>query len=123
MHGDRNTRFFHQKTIAHRRRNRIEAIQDNSGNWLYNEEEIWNHAMGYFSSLFTSEAEGSQVYQVPNYFPVLDTHDTDCVANLVLEVEIKSVVFSMKSLKAPGMDGLHAIFLSVSMASCWVFFL
>ncbi|XP_024041891.1 uncharacterized protein LOC127901822 [Citrus sinensis] len=42
MHGDRNTRFFHQKTIVRRRRNRIKAIQDNSGNWLYNEEEIRN---------------------------------------------------------------------------------
>ncbi|KAH9788525.1 reverse transcriptase domain-containing protein [Citrus sinensis] len=47
MHGDRNTRFFHQKTIVRRRRNRIEAIQDSSGNWLYNEEEIRNHAMGF----------------------------------------------------------------------------
>ena len=40
MHGNMNTSFFHQKTIIRRRRNRIEAIQDNSGNWLYNEEEI-----------------------------------------------------------------------------------
>ena len=42
MHGDRNTKFFHQKTIVRMRRNKIEAIQDNSGNWLYNEEEIRN---------------------------------------------------------------------------------
>ena len=51
MHGDRNTNFFHQKTIMRRWRNRIEAIQDNSGNWIYSEEEIRKHAIGYFSAL------------------------------------------------------------------------
>ena len=107
---DKNTNFFHQKTIVCRWRNRIEAIQDNSGNWLYNEEEIRNHAVAYFSSLFKSEAASSQVYHVPNYFPILDAYDIDCVANPVLEEEIKSVVFSMKLLKAPGTNGLHAIF-------------
>ncbi|KAH9667991.1 reverse transcriptase domain-containing protein [Citrus sinensis] len=40
LHGDRNTNFFHKKTIARRRRNRIEAIRDSSGNWLYDEEDI-----------------------------------------------------------------------------------
>ena len=40
----------------------------------------------------------------------MDAHDTDCVTNPVLEIEIKNVVFSMKPLKAPGMDGLHVIF-------------
>ncbi|XP_024042959.1 uncharacterized protein LOC112099735 [Citrus clementina] len=37
LHGDRNTNFFHQKTITRRRRNRIEAIRESSGNWLYDE--------------------------------------------------------------------------------------
>ncbi|KAH9673337.1 reverse transcriptase domain-containing protein [Citrus sinensis] len=52
LHGDRNTKFFHQKIIARRRRNRIEAIQDTSGNWLYSEGEIRNYAIDYFSSLY-----------------------------------------------------------------------
>ena len=110
MHGDRNTKFFHQKTIVRRRRNRIEAIQDNSGNWLYNAEEIRKHAVGYFSTLFKSEAASHQAYLVPNYFPTSEAFDIDCVDNPVLEAEIKSAIFSMKPLKAPGTDGLHAIF-------------
>ena len=57
LHRDRNTSFFHRKTITRRRQNRIEAIQNSSGNWLYNETEISSHAIGYFSSLFTSETE------------------------------------------------------------------
>ncbi|KAH9798495.1 reverse transcriptase domain-containing protein [Citrus sinensis] len=110
MHGDRNTKFFHQKTIVRMRRNKIEAIQDNSGNWLYNAEEIRKHAVGYFSALFTSEAASQQAYLVPNYFPTSEAFDLDCVDNPVLEAEIKNAVFSMKPFKAPGTNGLHAIF-------------
>ncbi|KAH9783625.1 reverse transcriptase domain-containing protein [Citrus sinensis] len=101
LHGDRNTNFFHQKTIARRRRNRIEAIQDTSGNWLYSEEEIRNYAIGYFSSLYKSEVATSQSYQVPNLFPVLNAYDLESTAVSVLDDEIKRVIFSMKPLKAP----------------------
>ena len=92
------------------RENRIEAIQDNSGNWLYNEEEIHSHAVGYFYSLLKSEAEIYQVYHVSNYFLVLDANDLDCAADPVLEEEIKRAIFSMKPLKALSIDSLHAIF-------------
>ena len=88
----------------------MEAIQDSSGNWMYSEEEIRNHAIGYFSSLYRSEAATSQRYQVPNFFPVLNAYDLESTVDPVLEEEIKRVVFSMKPLKAPGSDGLHAIF-------------
>ena len=36
----------------------------------------------------------------------------ECVADPVLEEEVKNVYFSMKPLKAPGIDGLHASFTS-----------
>ena len=107
---DMNTNFFHQKTIVRRRRNRIEAIQDSSGNWIYSEEEIRNHAIGYFSALYKSEAATPQRYSVQNLFPVLNASELENTADPVLDDEIKRVVFSMKLLKAPSTDGLHAIF-------------
>ena len=110
LHGDRNTDFFHPKTIAQRRKNRIEVIRDCSGNWLYEEEEIKRHAMGYFSDLFKSESATYQNYLVPNLFPALESYDVDSAAAPLLREEIKSTVFSMKPLKTPGTDGLHAIF-------------
>ena len=110
LHGNRNTNFFHQKTIARRQRNRIEAIQDNSGNWIYSEEEICNHAIGYFSALYKSETATPQRYPVQNLVPFLNDSELENTADLVSDDEIKMVVFSMKPLKAPGTDGLHAIF-------------
>ena len=66
--------------------------------------------MGYFSFLFKSETVIYQNYHVLNLFPVLEAHEVDCVATPILREEIKRAVFSMKLLKAPGTDGLHAIF-------------
>ena len=37
--GDRNTRFFHQMTNAHRRRNQLTKVKVN-GRWLTKESEI-----------------------------------------------------------------------------------
>lgn len=110
LHGDRNTSLFHQKTMTRRRRNRIEAIQDNSGNWLYDEDAIRRHVVEYFYSLFHSENSIYQAYHVPNLFPSFEAHWLDGVVRPVLDEEIKRAIFSMKPLKAPGMDGLHAIF-------------
>ena len=119
LHGDKNTNLFHKKTITWKRQNIIEAIQDNSGNLLYNEEEICSYAIGYFSSLFKSEAKIYQVYHVPNYFPILDATNLNCAVDPILEKEIKRVVFSMKCLKAPSIDGLHAIFYQSQWQIVW----
>ena len=110
LHRDRNIIFFHQKTIARRRRNRIEAIKDSMGDQIYNEKDIRSHAVEYFSSLFKSEAHSYQTYFVPNFFPAVNVNYLDCVNDPVVEEEIKRAIFSMKPLKAPGIDGLQAIF-------------
>ena len=110
LHGDRNTNFFHQKTIARKRRNIIKVIRDSSRNCLYDEEDIRRHVVGYFLDLFKSENVIYQNYHVPNFFPALNSHDVDGAAAPILREEIKIVVFSMKPLKAPGTDVLHAIF-------------
>jgi len=39
-HGDRNTRYFHSLASARRKRNRIEAIKLDNGEWSYDAKEI-----------------------------------------------------------------------------------
>ena len=81
------------------------------GNWIYNEKDIRSHTVGYFSSLFKSDAHFYQAYLVPNFFPSLNANYLDRVTNPVVEEEIKKkTIFSMKPLKTPGIDGLQAIF-------------
>ncbi|KAH9666643.1 putative ribonuclease H protein [Citrus sinensis] len=80
------------------------------GNWIYNEKDIRSHVVEYFSSLFKSEAHSYQTYSVPNFFPAVNANYLDCVNDPVVDEEIKRAIFSMKPLKAPGIDGLQAIF-------------
>ncbi|KAJ1380644.1 ribonuclease H [Sesbania bispinosa] len=38
--GDTNMRFFHQSTMAKKVINRIEALKDSNGDWVYDEDEV-----------------------------------------------------------------------------------
>lgn len=40
LFGDRNTAYFHQKTLTRRRHNRIDAVKADDGRWLYDIEDI-----------------------------------------------------------------------------------
>lgn len=52
--GDRNTKFFHQRTLMRRQRNRVTRLKDENGMWLEEEEQIAERIKGYFQELFTS---------------------------------------------------------------------
>lgn len=49
-----STHFFHVFVIFNRKRNFIEAIKNDSSDWLFNEEDIRSHLLRKFSNLFTS---------------------------------------------------------------------
>ncbi|KAH9648695.1 reverse transcriptase domain-containing protein [Citrus sinensis] len=108
--GDRNTTFFHRKTIQGRRRNHIEMIKDDLDNWLLNNDEIKDYAMSFFSKLYSKEDAIYHPYHVVNAFPILEESRMQALGQAVEDEEIKNVIFSMKALKAPGIDRLHALF-------------
>ncbi|XP_074314576.1 uncharacterized protein LOC141649796 [Silene latifolia] len=51
--GDRNTRHFHLSTIIRHKHNRIEALKDDLGNWVWNEGDVKRLVMDYFESIFS----------------------------------------------------------------------
>lgn len=73
--GDRNTTFFHLSTIARRWKNKITAIKNEIGDWLYEKELVKNHIVNYFTDLFT-EAGDCNLQVVPqDVFPELSLRD------------------------------------------------
>lgn len=119
LHGDRNSTFFHQKTLTRRRRNRITAIKDDSGQWLFDSEAIKSHAVQFFACLYENNNSNFQLYPLTSCFPAIDDTIIHVRQRPVDDTEIKNTVFSMKPLKAAGADGLH--FLSVAMEHGWSF--
>lgn len=43
--GDCNTKFFHTATMVRRRRNRVEALKDETGSWVEDATELKNMAL------------------------------------------------------------------------------
>ena len=59
--GDRNTKYFHSRATRRFRRNKVEGIRDEEGNWRDQQHDISIVLVDYFKDLFSScEANGSQ---------------------------------------------------------------
>jgi exonuclease III len=109
-HGDKNTKFFHQKASQRRRKNTIESIQDPSGTLHTDQEEIEAIFTSHFQNLFSSQQTTNieDIVQVVNNKIDQDMHD-DLTREFTAE-EVLYAIKNMKSLAAPGPDGLPAKF-------------
>lgn len=52
--GDENTKFFHVKASSRKRKNKIEGIKDNLGNWQDDKDEVERRFYEYFQEFFTT---------------------------------------------------------------------
>lgn len=109
-YGDRNTTFFHASCTERRRKNRIGSLKTESGGWVENEVEKRSFITNHFSQFFRSS--GNQ-----NTQRLLDCVDnkvtSEMNSGLLQEFPREEVYAALKSignLKAPGPDGMPAIF-------------
>ncbi|CAA7042577.1 unnamed protein product [Microthlaspi erraticum] len=65
-HGDRNTRYFHTSTVIRRRRNRIETLKNDTGQWVVNQDELEALAVGYFQRLYSLDDVDATVERLPH---------------------------------------------------------
>ncbi|KAF7818437.1 reverse transcriptase [Senna tora] len=106
--GDSNTSFFHSSVVERRRSNRILALQDRSGNWLYNPLDIKDHITDYFFNCFNSSPVDSIDANLA--LPSVSSLENMSLSALPNALEIKNALFSLKPYKAPGVDGFQAAF-------------
>ena len=52
--GDRNISFFHVSTLARKKRNMINAIKNEVGDWITEEREVMNHFREGFIKLYST---------------------------------------------------------------------
>ena len=98
--------------MIRRRRNKILYLKDSLGNWVQGESVIANLIRSGFIDLFSTI-----VTSVPrmrwsiSIWPSFLGHDdaSTLCANLT-RLEVKEGLWSLKPLKAPGPDGIHAGF-------------
>ncbi|BFG33690.1 hypothetical protein CerSpe_199640 [Prunus speciosa] len=108
--GDRNTNFFHLSTIIRRRRNKIERLKNEHGEWVEEASGIKALVVRYFSSLFSQPHVLHTNWDIPNLFPSIDSVDLSMLHKNIDIVDVKESLFNIGSLKAPGVDGFPAAF-------------
>lgn len=70
--GDRNTQFFHVSTMSRRKRNKIDRLQTENGEWVENQEGLKILAIKYFESLFSANDLQPLVFESNVSFLLLD---------------------------------------------------
>ncbi|XP_057428997.1 uncharacterized protein LOC130722320 [Lotus japonicus] len=108
--GDRNTKFFHQSTIARQQRNKVEALLNEEGEWTYDSVNLKRLIVNYFKSLFSTDQGLPYSLCSSSSFPKLSGLESTEMMKLVTHGEVKKAFFSIGNLKSPGPDGFHAVF-------------
>jgi hypothetical protein len=110
--GDKNTKLFHRKASARRKRNAIRGLEDDHGDWQSGDTEIGRIVSGYFGDIFSSARPSSQRIELvsagvqPRISEALNAE----LERPFEPGEVKMALFSMDAIKAPGSDGFPAIF-------------
>ncbi|XP_070668433.1 uncharacterized protein [Malus domestica] len=108
--GDANTSFFHSSTLHRRRRNQIIKIKDEFGHWVEQPSRVRKLVDDHFMQTFTSGGARIWGSLLDCISPRVTEDMNQALLSPVTEDEVKSAIFKMGGLKAPGPDGFQGIF-------------
>lgn len=109
-HGDRNTKFFHSKASQRRKRNFIHGIQDQHGNWVEDIGELAEVAINYFETIFHSGTCERMEECLNTVSQRMTTDMKEELSKPYTGEEVKAALFQMGPTKAPGPNGMNALF-------------
>jgi hypothetical protein len=108
--GDRNTIFFHNFATARWKKNFIRKLKNNNGDWVEGTDMLKHVILEYFTNLFMSEVDNLD----PAMMDKVQPRDSQVMNERLLSPftpeNVKKAAFSIGDFKAPGPDGLHAVF-------------
>jgi hypothetical protein len=110
--GDANTKYFHMKINARRRRNFTLRLKRGAG-WVTKHEDIEHTINAHFAMSMKKGPTRSRDFSWDN-IPLLEC-DLSSLAEDVTEGEVHEAVKALPSDKAPGPDGFTGLFFKV----CW----
>ncbi|XP_018474039.1 uncharacterized protein LOC108845308 [Raphanus sativus] len=108
--GDRNSRFFHNLVKASRQRNSIVKLVNSEGVEVFSEPAKGEVATEFYARLFQSSNPSPFTSWFSDMRPQVSPQMNEELTKPVFENEVKEAVFSIKPSKAPGPDGMSALF-------------
>ncbi|GAU41583.1 hypothetical protein TSUD_271920 [Trifolium subterraneum] len=113
--GDRNTKYYHSKTIVRRRRNKIISLRSDDRSWVDDPEILTDMVQNFYINLFKEEEEVCDPIVSWTTYPTNMEAHHNALSGPIQFDECKKVLFEMGSYKAPGEDGYPALFFQ----QCW----
>jgi len=108
--GDKNTAFFHQKATQRRNVNSINKLRDGNEQWIEDDDQIETLLLHYFSDIYKTRG----VHDLGKITGLIQPRITVEMNHRLLqpytEAEILEAIMQMHPLKAPGPDGMPALF-------------
>ena len=110
--GDKNTKYFHAFCNQRRQANLIRGLRDDAGVWQTEKSKMAKIAVNYFQTIFTSTRPTEE--SVNSCLEGMEGLVTDEMNMALLEdftkKEVTQALKQMYPTKAPGPDGMSAIF-------------
>jgi hypothetical protein len=92
------------------RRNQVDGLRADDGNWVWDPSQLQHMAVRFYRQLYSNE-QGSYKDVLPRgSFPRPSEDNVMQLVRHIADAEIWAALHAMAPFKAPGPDGIHAVF-------------
>jgi hypothetical protein len=109
-HGDKNSKFFHQRASMRRRKNLIKTLVRQDGQLIDDPIEMQSMTAEFYKTLYTSEGVQDMILVLDHVPRKVTREMNEMLSSPYSPDEVKRALFQMFPTKAPGPDGFPAHF-------------